>query len=175
MDRRYLVLILLALSCAGCPATLKPDSMSPSISQSVNHSKSDIAVAVVGATSISLRKPVQITDEDFAQALTSSIEQAGLFAQVARDRSAKYQLQAMFADLDEEIFGLDMSASMQISYALASTSPKRLVWEKKIASSYTATLSDSIISITRLQLATEGAARRNIEQAILEISKLQLE
>ena len=64
---------------------------------------------------------------------------------------------------------------MEINYILASTAPKKALWEKKISSSFTAGMSDSAISITQLQLATEGAARRNIEQAILEISKLQLE
>ncbi len=68
-----------------------------------------------------------------------------------------------------------MTASMEISYALARTSPKGILWEKKISTSHTAGMSDALISIARLQIATEGAARQNIEQAIQEISKLQLQ
>ena len=35
---------------------------------------------------------------------------------------------------------------MEIGYALARTSPKELVWEKTIASSHTAGMSDSVVS-----------------------------
>lgn len=173
--RMSALLILLALVCTGCPATLKPETMTAQVTAPIHKSASEIAVAVFGATDISAKKPVHIADEDFTQALVSSIETSGLFRTVLRDTPGKYQLQAMFVQLDEQIFGLDMTASMEINYMLASTTPKKALWEKKIVSSFTAGMSDSVIAITRLQLATEGAARRNIEQAILEISKLQLE
>jgi hypothetical protein len=54
-------------------------------------------------------------------------------------------------------------------------SPKSLVWEKSISTSHTAGMSDSVISITRIRMATEGAVRKNIELAIQEISRLKLE
>jgi hypothetical protein len=175
MMRSKILLILLALACAGCPATLKPAAMTPQVDGEVHKSSSDVLVAVFGATNISAAKPVHITDEDFAQALATSIETSGVFRKALRDGVGPYQLQATFVNLDEQIFGLDMTSSMQVAYALARTSPKALVWEKTIASSHTAGMSDSIVSITRVQLATEGAARKNIEQAIQEISKLRLE
>lgn len=169
------LLILLVLVCTGCPATLKPEAMTSQVPASVHRSASDISIAVFGATDISASKPIHILDEDFTKALASSVENSGLFRRALRDVSGKYQLQATFIQLDEQIFGIDMTASMEIHYIMASTTPKKAVWEKKISSSFTAGMSDSVISITRLQLATEGAARRNIEQAIQEISKLQLE
>lgn len=169
------LLILLALVCTGCPATLKPETMAAQVSVPVHKSVSDIFVAGFGATDISAKKPILITDDDFDQALASSIESSGLFRKVVRDVSGKYQLQATFVQLDEQVFGIDMTASMEVNYMLASTTPKKLVWEKNISSTHTAGMSDSVISITRLQLATEGAVRKNIEHAIQEISKLQLE
>lgn len=169
------LLILLALACTGCPATLKPEAMTPQVSVSGHKSASDILIAALGATDVTAREPVQIKDEDFAQALQESIEKSGLFRKASRDVPGKYQLQAFFTQIDEQIFGIDMTASMEVNYTLARTSPKAVLWEKKISSSHTASMSDSVISITRLQLATEGAARKNIEQAIQEISKLQLE
>jgi hypothetical protein len=149
--------------------------MTPQISEEVHKSSSDVLVAVFGATNISATKPVHITDEDFAQSLAASIENSGVFRKALRDGLGSYQLQATFVHLDEQIFGLDMTSSMQVGYALARTSPKELVWEKTIATSHTAGMSDSVISITRVQLATEGAARKNIEQVVHEISKLRLE
>lgn len=175
MMRLSALLILVALVCAGCPATLKPETMTAQVSAPVHKSASDVSVAVFGATDISAKKPIHITDEDFTQALASSVESSGLFQKALKDGQGKYQLQATFVQLNEQIFGIDMTASMEVNYILASSAPKKALWEKKIASSFTAGMSDSVISITRLQLATEGAARRNIEQAILEMSKLQLE
>ena len=175
MIRIGTLLTLLALVCTGCPATLKPETMTPQVSVPVHKSASDILIAVLGATDVTARKPVHINDEDFSQALRESIEKSGLFRKALRDVPGKYQLQAFFTQIDEQIFGIDMTASMEVNYTLARTAPKEVLWKKGISSSYTAGLSESLISITRLQLATEGAARRNIEQAIQEISKLQLE
>lgn len=169
------LLVVLALVSTGCPATLKPEAMTPQVSVSVHRNASDVAIAVFGATDLSAMKPIHITDEDFAEALGSSIENSGLFRKALRDTPGTYQLQATFVQLDEQIFGIAMTASLEVSYALAQTSPKRILWEKKISSSHTASMSDSVISITRLQLATEGAARKNIEQAIQEIAQLHLD
>jgi hypothetical protein len=49
------------------------------------------------------------------------------------------------------------------------------VWHKTITSSYTAPFSAAFVGVTRLRLAMEGAARKNIEQAIQDISQLRLE
>ena len=169
------LLILLALVCTGCPLSVKSEAMIPLVPMAVHKSTSDIAIAVLGATDVSAPKPIRISDEDFAQSLRESFEKSGLFRKVVTDTQAAHQLQAVFVQLDEQIFGLDMTASMEVNYTLASTSPKKVLWEKGISTTHTAAFGESLISITRLQLATEGAARRNIEQAIQEISKLKLE
>ena len=169
------LLILLALVCTGCPASIKSEAMIPLVPMPVHKSTSDIAIAVLGATDISAPKPIRISDEDFAQSLRESFGKSGLFRKAVTDTQATYQLQAVFVQMDEQIFGLDMTASMEVNYTLASTTPKKVLWQKGISTTHTAAFGESLISITRLQLATEGAARRNIEQAIQEISKLKLE
>lgn len=169
------LLILLALACAGCPASIKSEAMIPLAPLAAHKSTSDVGIAVIGATDVSARKPIHIMDEDFAQSLRDSFEKSGLFRKAVTDTQAAYQLQAVFVQMDEQIFGLDMTASMEVNYTLASTTPKKVLWKKGISSTHTAAFGESLISITRLQLATEGAARRNIEQAIQEISKLKLE
>jgi len=169
------LLILLALVCTGCPLSVKSEAMLPLVPMAVHKSTSDIAIAVLGATDVSAPKPIHISDEDFTQSLRESFEKSGLFRKVVTDTQAAYQLQAVFVQMDEQIFGLDMTASMEVNYTLASTSPKKVLWEKGVATSHTTAFGESLISATRLRLATEGAARRNIEQAIQEISKLKLE
>jgi len=53
--------------------------------------------------------------------------------------------------------------------------PRQVVWEKVVTSTYTVPFHVNIVAATRALLATEGAARTNIEQAIQEISLLRLE
>ncbi|MBY0247169.1 MAG: hypothetical protein K2Q17_05830 [Nitrospiraceae bacterium] len=165
----------LAILCAGCPSILKPEAMQASIAPPLHRSAGDLLVVVMGATKLSKTKPVQVTDDGFAQALAASIEQSGIFRRVLRDASGHYRLDATVQGLEEDIFGLDMTASMEVSYVLARMSPKGIVWEKKIRTSHTAGMNDSVISITRVRLATEGASRRNIEQALQDISVLKLD
>ena len=45
---------------------------------------------------------------------------------------------------------------------------------KAIRSSHTAELSDSLVGVTRLRLAVEGAVRNNISQGMQEISQLSI-
>lgn len=46
--------------------------------------------------------------------------------------------------------------------------------KNSIRSSHTATFDDSAMAVTRLRLAVEGAARKNIEQGLQEIGALSL-
>jgi len=168
-------LILLALLCTGCPATLAPETMTVQTKSSDRRGTMDVLVTVFGATDISRAKPVHVTDDGYAQAIRSSLEQSGVFRKALSETSAPYQLQATVVQLDEDIFGIDMTASMTVRYILARTSPKQLLWERTITSTHTAGMNDSIIQITRLRLATEEAARKNIELAIREIAQLKLD
>src|SRR5687767_12415128 len=57
MMRSSLLLIALALVLCGCPATIKPEAMTPQLPETVHRSPSDIVIAVFGATNISANKP----------------------------------------------------------------------------------------------------------------------
>ena len=169
------LLILFSLLCTGCPLSIKSEAMIPLVQMPVHKSPSDVLIAVSRATDVSAQKPIHIMNEDFELALRESFEKSGLFRKAVTDVQATYQLEAVFVQMDEQIFGLDMTASMEVNYTLARAAPRKVLWEKRIFSTHTAAFGEALISLTRLQLATEGAARRNIEQAIQEISKLQLE
>lgn len=175
MTRRIILLAILALSCSGCPLTVRPDAMTPQTVISHRQGTADVLVTVFNATDTAIKQPVQVTSETFAQALVTSLERSGIFRRAFRDTPGKYQLQAQITKLDEEVLGINLTASMTVNYVLASMSPKALVWEKTITSSHTAGIGDSVISITRLQMATEGAARKSIEEAIRNLAALNLE
>lgn len=175
MKQNILPLILLALVCAGCPATLKPETMTAQTVILDHEGTADVLVTTFGATDISKAKPIRLTDEGYAQALRSSLERSRVFRRALTDSPGHYQLQATVIQLDEDVFGIDMTASIAVKYVLARTSPKELVWEKTIASSHTSTMRDSVIQITRLERALEGAARKNIGDLIQELALLKLQ
>lgn len=175
MTRRIIFLAILVLSCSGCPPIVKTEGMTAKVTGSHGQGTADVLVTVFGAAEHSDRKAVQFTNERFAQALATSLERSGLFRKAFLDTPGQYQLQANVTDVQEEVLGINLTASMTVSYVLASMSPKALVWEKTITSSHTAGIGDSVISITRLQMATEGAARKNIEEVIHDLTLVKLE
>lgn len=168
------LLVILTLLVTGCTFSAKPDGMIVSLSGPTHQSTSSVAIVVSEATSMTALKAVKIFDEDFSEALRQSVEKTGLFVKAVAGSQASYALNVFFVQVYEQIFGLDMTASVDVTYTLAGTAPKKVLWEKTIHTEHTATFSDAVISINRLQIAVEGAARRNIEQAIQEISKLAL-
>ena len=176
MTRSFVHLLLTAIMfCAGCASATRPEAMIPQIHLPVHKSPSNVVVEVLGGKETSAMWLSQISDEDFAHALRQSIEQSGLFAQALKDGSSKYLLQAFIAQMNQPLFGGDMTVSMEVNYHLARTELKQVVWRKAVYSTYTASFGDAIGGATRLRLANEGAARKNIEQAIQEMSQLQLE
>lgn len=176
MTRGSVHLLLAAIMfCAGCASAAKPEAMIAQIHLPVHKSPSNIVVAVIGGRETQATGASQISDEDFSHALRQSIEQSGLFAQALNEGSSKYLLQAFIVKINQPMIGLSMTVSMEVDYALARTEPKQVLWQKAVSSTYTAPLSEAFVGVTRLRLANEGAARENIEQAIQEMSQLQLE
>jgi hypothetical protein len=67
-----------------------------------------------------------------------------------------------------------MTVKMEVSYTLKDTRSGSTVWTKDINSEYTAKASAAFAGVERLRLANEGAARKNIRQAITEMAALTL-
>ena len=179
---RYSVygLLITILACAGCGVAANvpkahPDAMMAQTNRPIYKSSSSVVVAVLRAHTTPAMLLPRITSEDFTQALRQSIEHSGLFAQAKKDGQASYELQASIAQVDQPMFASSMTVSMDVSYTLARMQPRQVVWEKVVTSTYTVPFDVSFVAATRALLAAEGAARANIEQAIQEMSQLQLE
>lgn len=169
------LLLAVILVCAGCASAAKPEAMIAHVNLPVHQSPSTVIVSVIGGRSTSSMGVSQISDEDFAEALRQSMEHSGLFAQVLKDGSATYQLQAFIAQINQPFFGGSMTVTMEVHYTLTRNKSKQVVWQKALNSTYTAPFSAAFVGATRLRLAKEGAARKNVEQAIQEMSQLRLE
>lgn len=172
--------LIASLACAGCGSAANapkahPDAMMLQLNRPIYQSPSSIVVAVLRAHTTPPMLLPRISSEDFTQALRQSIEHSGLFAQTKKDGQASYELQVFIAQVDQPMFASSTTVSMDVNYTLSRIQPRQVVWEKVVSSTYTVPFHVDFVAATRVLLATEGAARTNIEQAIQEISQLQLE
>ena len=110
----------------------------------------------------------QVADGDFKAALKNSLLQNQLHA----IGPEKYTLNADISALDQPLIGLDMSVTSKVHYKVTRAADKKVVFDKVVVATHTATFSDSALGVERLRLANEGSLRNNITSFIAEVSKL---
>ena len=76
--------------------------------------------------------------------------------------------------MEQPSFGLSFTVKLEAGWTLKRASNAQSVWQESIKSEFTATTSDAFAAVTRLRLATEGAARNNISAGLARISELNL-
>lgn len=166
-------LIAVAALTTGCATASRPDDMVATPSTIVHRNSSSVSVAVTGGKETNPLWTSQISNDAFGQALRDSIQKSGLFGNVT-DGGANYKLNAFLGKVDQPMFGLSLTVKMEVSYTLVDTRSGRTVWQKDVASQYTAHPSEAFAAVKRLRLANEGAARANIQQALADMSALSL-
>ncbi|HEV2700443.1 MAG TPA: hypothetical protein VGV09_02345 [Steroidobacteraceae bacterium] len=157
----------------GCATATKPEAMVADKVAVAHPSSSDVSVAVSGGKETSSAGASQVSNDAFAQALRDSIKNSGLFSAVNAS-GGRYKLTAFIGKMDQPMMGFSMTVKMEVSYTLADSRSNQSVWSKNIASEYTAKASAAFAGVERLRLATEGAAKANIQQAMTELAALQL-
>lgn len=167
--------VALALLCGGCATASKPTAMVADVVQVEHKHSASVAVKVTGGSDTSAMGASNISNDDFAAAIRSSIEQSGLFASISAAEAGDYQISAQIVRLDRPTFGFSFTVTMEVSWRLLRTSSQEVVWEKAVTSSFTATTGDAVVGVTRLRLANEGAARENIKDALTQLGSLTLE
>ena len=170
------ILLGAALMAAGCATPAQPTAMvaAPAMG-TVQKSSNGLGIQVAGGQQTSSVGASQISNEGFERALELSIGRAGLFAAVGLTSNARYQLNAYITRVSQPLFGFSMTVTLEVSYTLIDTQSHKTVWQKAITSEHTASAGDAFAGVTRLRLATEGAAQQNIEFLLRELSSLKLE
>jgi len=113
----------------------------------------------------------EISSSDFKSALVESLRSAGLLAELRS--GGEYDLEATLLDVEQPLIGLDFTVTTRVRYNLIDRDSRRRLLDTEIVQSHTATFSDAAYGVERLRLANEGAARKNIEELIRQISELQ--
>ncbi len=73
------------------------------------------------------------------------------------------------------LFGFDMTVTTRIRYTLVDTHTNQVLLEEVIAAPHTATTGDAFVGTTRLRLANEGSAKKNIQNFLNRLAQLKIE
>lgn len=174
MNRITAAVLSCAALLAGCASPTSFDAMVPaSVNTERRHAQS-VTVSVSGGQETDAAGKPQISNDAFRQALTESITRSRGFSRVVQGSGGDYLLSVSLLNLDQPSFGFSFTVKMEAGWTLRRASGGAPVWQESIRSEFTATTSDAFAAVTRLRLATEGAARENISQGLAKISRLNL-
>jgi len=102
----------------------------------------------------------EISSQAFEKALIASLENAQLLAKL--DENAPYRLRVTLLEVDQPLFGLDLTVKTRVRYEIIEKDSDKTVFSEEIPATHTATFGDSPFAIQRLRLANEGSAQNNI-------------
>ena len=159
---------------AGCAAPANREAMvAPTATITKKHPHS-VSVEAKGGADTGAMDSSNISDADLKAAIESSITQSGLFKSVVQGKGGDYDLTVTVTQLTKPMFGASFTVSMEAGWVLTKASDKSIVLRQVVKSSYTASMGDSLVGVTRLRLAVEGAAKSNITQGMQAIAALSL-
>jgi hypothetical protein len=174
MNRVTALLIACAALLGGCATATTFEGMVPTSVDAAKRHPQSVSVAVSGGQETDAAGKPQISDGTFRQALVEAINRSRTFSSVVQGSGGDYVLTVALISLDQPSFGLTFTVKMEAGWTLRRASGGAPVWQEPIRSEFTATTSDALAAVTRLRLATEGAARNNIAQGLGRISRLNL-
>ncbi len=166
-----ILIVAAVLGLEGCASTATREAMSVGTRATKSYPYS-ISVQTRGGTETGAMTGSTISNEELKGALESSIIESKLFKSVAQGGNGDYELMIVVTQLTKPVFGASFTVDLETGWSLVKTSDKSVVMRKVIKSSSTATLDDAIVGATRMRLAVEGAARKNIAQGLQAIADL---
>lgn len=166
--------LAVVVAVSGCASSANQEAMLAQNVQVAHRHDRTVAVTTAGGAATTAIDSSNISDADLKAAIEASITQSQVFKSVVQGKDADYELVVTIIQLDKPIFGMSFTVNMEATWVLVKQSDRSVALKKSIRSSHTATFDDSAIGVTRLRLAVEGAARKNIEQGLQEIGALSL-
>jgi hypothetical protein len=114
-----------------------------------------------------------ISDAALTEALAESILKSGVFKGTVQGEGADCSLSVVVLQCDRPAVGLDFNIKIETAWTLAKQGQAEIVWSGTISNTYKASLTKAYLANERLQKATEGAVRDNIQKGIEHIASLK--
>jgi hypothetical protein len=174
--KRSVVLFLITCSfgLGGCSINATADKMAYKPQTVVSPKQKELidnvgVATVTGGKKMNIMVSSQIDNPEFKAALETSLKNANLYHKLS---GARYKLSSTIMKLDQDGFGLNLAVALLVDYQLDDVIANKTIYKKSILTRHTATFSDSAVAMTRLRIANEGAARKNIQQLISDIDHI---
>lgn len=158
--------------CAASPA--KSTGMTVRNAKIQKQHPYSVKIVVEGGSSTDPLGFTPVSNEAFAEAVANSIIGLKLFSEVRNDGGGDYLLSIQIFSIEQQPIGFNLTTYVEVGWSLVDVVTGKRVMRKIINSSYTATAGEAFAGVKRIRLATEGAVRKNIEEGIQEIAKLDL-
>jgi hypothetical protein len=140
---------------------------------SKQHPKS-VAVVSGGGSETSPVWKSQISDDALKQAVVDAIKQTKTFSSVVEGKTGDYVLNVDIFNVTQPSMGFSFTVSMEMGWTLTRPDNGTVVWRESIKSEHTTSTSEAFVGVTRLKMATEGAARKNVALGLQKLSALSL-
>lgn len=173
-DLRLALLAGIVIWLAGCASPARKEALVvDEASFGVSYPYS-VNVSTRGGGETEAAGYTNISDEDLAAAIEESITNAGLFSSVVSQDAADYRLMVTLIKMSKPLFGLSFKIDMEMAWSLTNAETGEAVMRESIVSTHTATAGDAFAAATRIKLAIERAAQKNIQLGLGKIAELGL-
>jgi hypothetical protein len=165
-------LLAALLLIGGCASSLTQESLVPTGMVISKKHQETVRLGVSGGAETS--EGLAISNASLEAALNQAITESKLFSQVVKGNGGDYLLTANVFSVNQPMFGMAMTVKMEAGWTLTRRSDDKIVWQEAIRSEHTSTPGAAFAGVTRVRLATEGAVKNNIAEALSRIAALTL-
>lgn len=163
------------LALGGCASPVTHEGMQPVDLKVRQHHPETVSVTTDGGSGTSALGKSQIDNAELERAVTDAIKQSKTFSRVLPAKGGDYLLTVNIFTVNQPTMGFSFTVNLEMGWTLTRASTGAKVWQESITSEYTAGATDAFAGVTRLRMATEGAARNNISKALKKIAALKLD
>lgn len=162
------------MGLAGCAAPAHKENMAVAPTMQLRQVPSTVSVETRGGRETGAADSSNVSNADLKAAIEDSITKTKLFKSVVQGQKGDYELTVTVTELTKPLFGASFTVTFEAGWSLVKVSDRSIVLRKAVKSTHTAEFSDSLVGVTRLRLAVEGAVKKNIEEGLQAISAAQL-
>lgn len=163
--------LVAALLLGGCSTVAERAALEPAVPARAVKAIGDTVQVQVSGGATDANSNLAIRNDDFKAAVEGALLRAGLFQRTVSDAAA-YTLAATFVDIRQPPMGFTMTSEVEVGWSLVRNADKAALLRRSLATSHTLGVSDAFSGAKRVRMTLEGAARKNIEAMLQELSRL---
>lgn len=171
---RLLTASLIVIVLGACSSPANREAMRPTDMAINKHFPYALHVKTGGGAETGAMDSSNIADADLKAAIEDAVTQSKLFKSVVQGSDGDYELSVSVTSLNKPVFGGTFTVDMETAWSLVKLSDKKVVMQRSVKASGTATMGDAFAAVTRLRLAVEAAARNSISEGLQAIAGLNL-